>query len=51
MTDQPSLAGLSSITHATRQFLPGYFHSRLSALEPHALTLDLVPDDFRCSGG
>jgi hypothetical protein len=29
---QPSLSGLGDMPQLTRQFLPGYFHSRLSAL-------------------
>jgi hypothetical protein len=29
---QPSLPGLSPMPQLTRQFLPGYFHSRLTAL-------------------
>jgi hypothetical protein len=31
---QPSLPGLAFIPVVTRQFLPGYSHSRLSALVP-----------------
>src|SRR6516162_1375697 len=31
---QPSLSGLCDIPQLTRQYLPGYFHTRLSALGP-----------------